>query len=331
MRAGEFDDGARVLRARIDMASGNLNLRDPVIYRILRVPHHRTGDKWCIYPTYDLAHGQSDSVEGVTHSICTMEFEDHRALYDWLLDELEVYHPQQIEFARLNVSHTIMSKRKLRQLVDEGYVAGWDDPRMPTLSAMRRRGYTPEAIRTFCERVGVAKREKTVEIAMLEHFVREDLNRRALRVMGVLRPLRVVIENYPEGQAEELDAVNNPEDPSMGTRRVSFGRVLYVERDDFREDPPPKFFRLAPDREVRLRYGYFIRCVGVVKDNDGEVVELRCTYDPETRGGHAPDAVRCAGRYTGSARPTRSRRRSACTSSYSTRRSPTTTATSRAI
>ena len=295
MRAGEFDEGARVLRAKIDMASGNLNLRDPVLYRIMKVPHHRTGDKWCIYPTYDFAHGQSDSIEGVTHSICSMEFEDHRALYDWLLDELEVYHPQQIEFARLNLSHTIMSKRKLRQLVEEGYVSGWDDPRMPTLSAMRRRGYTPEAIRTFCKRVGVAKREKTVEIAMLEHFVREDLNKRARRVMGVLRPLRVVIENHPEGQVEELDAVNSPEDPSMGTRKVSFARELYVERDDFREDPPPKFFRLAPGREVRLRYGYFIKCVKVVKDDAGEVVELRCTYDPETRGGQAPDGRKVRG------------------------------------
>ena len=295
MRAGEFEEGSRVLRATIDMASGNLNMRDPVIYRIMKVSHHRTGDKWCIYPTYDFAHGQSDSIECITHSICTMEFEDHRALYDWLLDELEVYHPQQIEFARLNLTHTMMSKRKLLQLVQEGYVTGWDDPRMPTLSGMRRRGYTPESIRTFCERIGVAKRENTVEIAMLEHCVREDLNRRALRVMAVLRPLRLVIENYPEGQVEELEAVNNPEDPTMGSRKVPFSRELYVEQDDFREDPPPKFFRLAPGREVRLRYGYFIRCVGVVKDEAGQVAELRCTYDPETRGGQAPDGRKVRG------------------------------------
>ena len=295
MRSGAFDEGSRVLRAKIDMASGNLNLRDPVIYRIMKVPHHRTGDKWCIYPTYDFAHGQSDSIEGVTHSICTMEFEDHRPLYDWLLDELDVYHPQQIEFARLNVSHTMMSKRKLLELVEQGYVTGWDDPRMPTLSAMRRRGYTPESIRTFCERIGVAKRQNTVEIAMLEHCVREDLNKKAFRVMAVLDPLRVVIENYPEGLVEELEATNNPEDPSMGSRTVPFTRELYIERDDFREDPPPKYFRLAPGREVRLRYGYFIRCVDVIKDDDGEVVELRCTYDPETRGGHAPDGRKVRG------------------------------------
>ena len=296
MRAGEFDEGSRVLRAKIDMASGNLNLRDPVIYRILKVPHHRTGDKWCIYPTYDFGHGQSDSIEGVTHSICTMEFEDHRPLYDWFLDELGIYHPQQIEFARRNLSHTVMSKRKLLDLVNQGYVTGWDDPRMPTLSAMRRRGYTPESIRTFCERIGVAKRENTVETAMLEHCVREDLNKKAFRVMGVLSPLRLVIENYPEGQVEELEAPNNPEDPSMGSRKVPFSRELYVERDDFREDPPRRFFRLAPGREVRLRYGYFITCVDVVKDEGtGEVVELRCIYDPETRGGHAPDGRRVRG------------------------------------
>ena len=295
MRAGEFDEGSRVLRAKIDMASGNLNMRDPVLYRIMEAPHYRTGDKWCIYPTYDFGHGQSDSIEGITHSICTIEFEDHRPLYDWILDALGVYHPQQIEFAKLNVSHTIMSKRKLLELIEQGHVAGWDDPRMPTISAMRRRGYTPESIRTFVESVGVAKRTKTVEIAMLEHFVREDLNRRARRVMGVLRPLRVVIENYPEGQVEELEAVNNPEDPSMGTRKVPFSRELYIERDDFLEDPPRKFFRLAPAREVRLRYGYFIKCVDVVKDERGEVVELRCTYDPETRGGHAPDGRKVRG------------------------------------
>ena len=296
MRVGEFQEGSRVLRAKIDMSSGNLNMRDPVIYRIMKVPHHRTGDKWCIYPTYDFAHGQSDSLEGVTHSVCTVEFEDHRPLYDWLLDELNIYHPQQIEFARLNLSHTIMSKRKLRELVEQGAVSGWDDPRMPTISGMRRRGYTPESIRTFCERIGVAKRDNTVEVAMLEHCVREDLNRRALRVAAVLRPLRLVIENYPEDHVEELEALNNPEDPSMGSRRVPFSRELYVERDDFREDPPAKFFRLAMGREVRLRYGYLITCVGVTKDEEtGEVTELRCTYDPETRGGHAPDGRRVRG------------------------------------
>ena len=295
MRAGEFEEGSRVLRAKIDMASGNLNLRDPVLYRILKTPHHQTGDKWPIYPTYDFAHGQSDSIEGVTHSLCSMEYEDHRPLYNWLLDELEIYHPQQIEFARLSLSHTILSKRKLVELVEEGNVTGWDDPRMPTLSGMRRRGYTPEAIRNFIDQVGVAKRQNTVAIAMLEHCVREDLNKRAFRVMAVLRPLRLVIENYPEGQVEELEALNNPEDPSMGSRKVPFSRELYVERDDFRENPPPKFFRLAPGREVRLRYGYFIRCVEVVKDEDGEVVELRCTYDPETRGGHAPDGRKVRG------------------------------------
>ena len=295
MRAGESEEGSCVLRAKIDMASGNLNLRDPVIYRIMKVSHHRTGDKWCIYPTYDFTHGQSDSIEGITHSICTMEFEDHRPLYDWLLDQLEIHHPQQIEFARLNLSHTMMSKRKLLELVEQGHVTGWDDPRMPTLSGMRRRGYTPESIRTFCERIGVAKRERTVEFAMLEHCVREDLNQRAFRVMAVLHPLRLVIENYPEGQVDELEALNNPEDPSMGSRSIPFSRELYVEREDFREDPPPKFFRLAPGREVRLRYGYFIKCVGVVKDEEGEVVELRCTYDPETRGGHAPDGRKVRG------------------------------------
>ena len=290
MRAGEFDEGSRVLRAKIDMASGNLNMRDPVIYRILKAPHHRTGDKWPIYPSYDFAQGQSDSIEGVTHSICTMEFEDHRPLYDWLLDELQIYHPQQIEFARRNLSNTMMSKRKLRELVEQGLVSGWDDPRMPTLSGMRRRGYTPESIRNFCTGIGVAKRENTVEIASLEHYVREDLNMSAPRVMGVLRPLRVVIDNYPEDQVEQLDAVNNPEDAGMGTRKVPFSRVLYIEQEDFREDPPKKFFRLALGREVRLRYAYFITCVSVVKDErTGEVVELRCTYDPETWGGQAPD------------------------------------------
>jgi glutaminyl-tRNA synthetase len=290
MRAGEFPDGSRVLRAKIDMASGNLNMRDPVLYRILRVAHHRTGDKWCIYPMYDFTHCLSDSIERITHSICTLEFEDHRPLYDWVLDELGVYHPQQIEFARLNLTYTVMSKRRLLELVKGGHVSGWDDPRMPTLSGLRRRGYTPEAIRTFCERIGVAKRDSTVDIALLEHTLREDLNRYAPRVMGVLRPLRVVLENYPEDQVEEMDCVNNPEDPGQGTRKVPFSRVLYIEQEDFREDPPKKFYRLAPGREVRLRYAYFIRCVGVVKDEKtGEVVELRCTYDPESRGGDAPD------------------------------------------
>ena len=296
MRAGEFDERSRVLRAKIDMASGNLNLRDPVVYRIMKASHHRTGHEWCIYPTYDFAHGQSDSIERVTHSICTMEFEDHRPLYDWLLDKIGIFHPQQIEFARRNLTNTIMSKRKLLALVESGHVTGWDDPRMPTLSAMRRRGYTPDAIRNFCSRVGVAKRENAVEIAFLEHCVREDLNKKALRAMGVLRPLKVVIENYPEGQVEELEAVNNPEDPSMGTRKVPFSQELYIEQDDFMEDPPRKFYRLAPDgREVRLRYGYFIRCVDVVNDENGEIVELRCTYDPETRGGQAPDGRRVRG------------------------------------
>ena len=290
MRAGEFEDGSHVLRAKIDMASPNLNMRDPVIYRILRAEHHRTGDKWCIYPMYDFTHCLSDSIEGITHSICTLEFEDHRPLYDWFLDELKLYHPQQIEFARLNLSYTVMSKRMLLELVDQGYVTGWDDPRMPTISGLRRRGYTPESIRDFCERIGVAKRDSMVDIALLEHSVREDLNKRAPRVMAVLHPLRVVIDNYPEDQVEELDALNNPEDPSMGSRKVPFSRVLYIERDDFLEDPPKKFFRLARGREVRLRYAYFIKCVGVLKDEQtGEVVELHCTYDPETRGGWAPD------------------------------------------
>jgi len=291
MRAGEFPDEAHVLRAKIDMASPNLNLRDPVLYRILHAEHHRTGDQWCIYPMYDYAHPLSDALEGITHSICTLEFEDHRPLYDWILDELPVpCHPQQIEFARLNLSYTVMSKRKLLKLVNEGQVRSWDDPRMPTISGMRRRGYPPEAIRNFCERIGVGRRENIVDLALLEYCVREDLNKHAPRVMGVLRPLRVVIDNYPEGRVEELEAVNNPEDPAAGTRKVPFSRVLYLEREDFLEDPPKKFFRLAPGREVRLRYAYFIKCVGVVKDEQtGEVVELRCTYDPETRGGYAPD------------------------------------------
>jgi glutaminyl-tRNA synthetase len=291
MRAGEFSDGSRTLRAKIDMKSGNLNMRDPVIYRILRATHHRTGDTWCIYPMYDFAHCVSDSVEGITHSICTLEFEDHRPLYDWFLDKLKVScHPQQIEFARLNLSHTVLSKRKLIQLVKEGYVSGWDDPRMPTLSGLRRRGVTPESIRNFCERIGVAKRDSVVDMALLEYCIREDLNKRAPRVMAVLRPLRVVIINYPEDRDEELDAVNNPEDPGMGSRKVPFSRVLYIEREDFRENPPKQFYRLAPGREVRLRYAYYITCVDVVRDEKtGEVVELHCTYDPKTRGGDSPD------------------------------------------
>ena len=290
MRTGEFPDGLRTLRAKIDMASPNLNLRDPIMYRILRATHHRTGDAWCIYPTYDWAHGLEDSIERITHSVCTLEFEDHRPLYDWFLEELGVYRPQQIEFARLNLNYTVMSKRKLLKLVKEGRVAGWDDPRMPTISGLRRRGYTPEAIRDFCDRIGVAKANSIVDIALLEHCLREDLNKRSLRVMAVLRPLRVVIENYPEGQVEELDAVNNPEDPDMGMRKVPFSNVLYIERDDFMEDPPKKFYRLAPGREVRLRYGYYIKCTDVKKDEKtGEIIELRCTYDPETRGGWSPD------------------------------------------
>jgi glutaminyl-tRNA synthetase len=289
MRSGEFPDGSRVLRAKIDMASPNLNLRDPVMYRILHAEHHRTGNNWCIYPMYDFAHGQCDSIEGITHSICTLEFEDHRPLYDWFVDKLEIHHPQQIEFARLNLSHTVMSKRKLLQLVQEGYVSGWDDPRMPTLSGLRRRGYTPEAIRNFCERIGVAKRDSMVDVALLEYCIREDLNKRAPRVMAVLRPLRLVIDNYPEGQTEELDALNNPEDPSMGTRRVPFSRELYIEANDFMEMPPKKFYRLSPGREVRLRYAYFVKCVGVVKDQSGKVTEVHCTYDPKTKGGDAPD------------------------------------------
>src|SRR6058998_3244567 len=296
MRAGEFPDGARVLRAKIDMASPNLNLRDPTMYRIRKVSHHRTGDRWCIYPMYDFAHGQSDSIEGVTHSICTMEYEDHRALYDWFLDQLGIYHPRQIEFARLNVSHTVLSKRKLLELVESGEVSDWDDPRMPTIAGLRRRGYTAEAIRDFCERIGVAKKESLVDVALLEHCLREDLNRRAPRAMAVLRPLRLVIENYPEGQVEWLSAVNNPEDPSMGTRQVPFSRVLYIEQEDFRLEPPKKYFRLFPGNEVRLRYAYLVRCVGEVKDErTGEVVEVRCIYDPATRGGDAPGGRRVKG------------------------------------
>jgi len=291
MRAGEFPDGAHVLRGKIDMASPNLNLRDPVLYRILHAAHHRTGDAWCLYPMYDYAHPISDALEGITHSICTLEFEDHRPLYDWVLDNLPVpCHPQQIEFARLNLSYTVMSKRKLLRLVNEGYVKGWDDPRMPTLSGMRRRGYPPTAIRTFCEMIGVGKREGVVDLALLEYCVREELNKKAPRVMAVLKPLKVVIDNYSEDLVEMVEAVNNPEDLGMGTRLVPFSRVLYIERDDFLEEPPKKFYRLAPGREVRLRYAYFIKCVDVVKDpQTGEVVELHCTYDPQTRGGYAPD------------------------------------------
>jgi glutaminyl-tRNA synthetase len=295
MRAGEFPEGSRTLRAKIDMSSGNLNLRDPVMYRILIASHHRTGDKWCLYPTYDWAHGQSDAIEGITHSICTLEFEDHRPLYDWFIRALEIHHPRQIEFARLNLTYTVMSKRRLNQLVQEGYVNGWDDPRMPTISGLRRRGYTPESIRAFAERIGVARRESTVEVSLLEYTIREDLNRRAARVNGVLRPLKVTLLNYPPDQVEYLEAVNNPEDPDGGTRQVPFSRVIYIERDDFHPDPPKKFFRLAPGREVRLRYAYFITCVEVIMDELGEIVELHCTYDPETRGGSAPDGRKVRG------------------------------------
>ena len=289
MRKGEFPDGSRTLRAKVDMASPNLNMRDPVLYRILHMSHHRTGDKWCIYPMYDFTHGQSDSIERITHSICTLEFEDHRPLYDWFIEQLGIYLPQQIEFDRLNLTYTLLSKRKLLALVQNNLVRGWDDPRMPTISGMRRRGYTPEALRNFAGRIGVSKTNGTTELALLEYFVREDLNRRAARVMAVLRPLRVVIDNYPEGQVEHMDAVNNPEDPSMGTRTVPFSKVLYIEQDDFREDPPKQYFRLAPGREVRLRYGYLVTCTGVVKDSSGNVVELHCTYDPATKGGTTPD------------------------------------------
>jgi glutaminyl-tRNA synthetase len=296
MRAGEFADGARTLRARIDMAAPNLNLRDPVMYRIRRTAHHRTGDAWCIYPMYDWAHGQSDSLEGITHSICTLEYEDHRPLYDWYLEALGIHHPQQIEFARLNLSHTVMSKRKLLELVEAGHVAGWDDPRMPTIAGLRRRGYTPEAIRDFCERIGVAKADNLVDVALLEHCLREDLNRRAPRAMAVLRPLRLVIDNYPADRTEELPAINNPEDPGAGTRLVPFSRVLYIERDDFREDPPKKYFRLSPGAEVRLRYAYLIRCTDWRRDPvTGEVAEVHAVYDPATRGGDAPDGRKVRG------------------------------------
>ena len=289
MWKGEFPNGSRTLRAKIDMASPNLNMRDPVMYRILHAEHHRTGNKWCIYPLYDFAHGQSDSLEKVTHSICTLEFEDHRPLYNWFIEQLGIFPSQQIEFDRLNLTYTVLSKRKLLQLVNEGVVRGWDDPRMPTLSGVRRRGYTPEALRNFCNSIGVSKTNGSIELAMLEHFLREDLNKRVPRVMAVLRPLKLVIDNYPEGKVEEMDAINNPEDATAGSRKVPFSRALYIERDDFRENPPKQFFRLSPGREVRLRYGYFVTCTNVVKDAFGEIVEVHCTYDPATRGGNAPD------------------------------------------
>lgn len=286
MKAGEFPDGARTLRAKIDMASPNLNMRDPIMYRILRSTHHRTGDSWCIYPMYDWAHGLCDSIERITHSICTLEFADHRPLYDWFIDELGVYHPQQIEFARLNLTYTVMSKRRLLQLVQEGHVTGWDDPRMPTICGLRRRGYTPESIRCFADKVGIAKRDNTIDVALLEHSVREDLNKRAARVMAVLRPLKLIIDNYPDDRVEELEAVNNPEDPGMGTRKIPFSKVLYIETEDFREIPPPKYFRLSPGKEVRLRYAYIIRCERMVKDSaTGKILEIHCTYDPETKSG----------------------------------------------
>jgi glutaminyl-tRNA synthetase len=289
MRAGEFEDGCRTLRAKIDMSHPNLNMRDPVMYRILHADHHRTGDKWCIYPTYDWAHGLEDSVEKITHSICTLEFENHRPLYDWFLEQLGVHHPQQIEFARLNLTYTVMSKRKLLQLVQQGKVSGWDDPRLPTICGLRSRGYSPESIRNFCQLIGVNKFNSTIDIALLEHCVREDLNKTSPRVMAVLRPLKVIIDNFPQGKVEEMDAINNPEDPGAGTRKVAFSRELYIEQEDFMENPPKKFYRLAPGREVRLRYAYFVTCTGAVKDKNGQVVELHCTYDPATRGGDAPD------------------------------------------
>jgi glutaminyl-tRNA synthetase len=292
MKAGDFEDGSRVLRAKIDMSHPNINMRDPVMYRILKATHHRTGDDWCIYPMYDWAHGLEDSIEGITHSLCSLEFENHRPLYDWFLDQLQIHHPRQIEFARFNLTYTVMSKRKLRLLVEDGNVTGWDDPRMPTLCGMRRRGFSPEAIKEFLDRVGVAKFVGTSEYALLEHCVRAHLNKTSPRVMAVLNPVKVVIENYPEGQSEELDAINNPEDESAGIRKVPFSRELYIERDDFMEEPVKKFFRLAPGREVRLRYAYFITCTSVVKDADGNITELRCTYDPETKGGDAPDGRR---------------------------------------
>ena len=296
MRAGEFEDGAHVLRAKIDMASGNMLMRDPALYRIKHVSHYRTGDKWCIYPMYDFTHCLSDSIEGITHSICTLEFEINRQLYDWVLDQLKVYHPQQIEFARLNLTYTVLSKRKLIELVEAGHVTGWDDPRMPTISGLRRRGYTPASIRNFCERIGVAKRDSMVDVALLEYSVREDLNKHAPRVMGVLRPLKVVIDNYPEGKVEELEAENNPEDSSAGKRKIPFSRILYIEKEDFMEDPPKKFFRLAPEREVRLKHAYYVKCSDIVKDEKtGEVIEVHCTYDPKTRGGWSEDGRKVRG------------------------------------
>jgi len=296
MRAGEFEDGAHVLRAKIDMASGNMLMRDPALYRIKHVSHYRTGDKWCIYPMYDFTHCLSDSIEGITHSICTLEFEINRQLYDWVLDQLKVYHPQQIEFARLNLTYTVLSKRKLIELVEAGHVTGWDDPRMPTISGLRRRGYTPASIRNFCERIGVAKRDSMVDVALLEYSAREDLNKHAPRVMGVLRPLKVVIDNYPEGKVEELEAENNPEDSSAGKRKIPFSRILYIEKEDFMEDPPKKFFRLAPEREVRLKHAYYVKCSDIVKDaKTGEVIEVHCTYDPKTRGGWSEDGRKVRG------------------------------------
>ncbi len=295
MRKGEFPDGSRTLRAKIDMASPNLNMRDPIMYRILHSSHHRSGDDWCIYPMYDWAHGLEDSIERITHSICTLEFEDHRPLYDWFLDQLEVFHPQQIEFARLNLTYTMMSKRRLLELVREKYVNGWDDPRMPTISGLRRRGYTPEAIRIFADHIGIAKNDSIIDVELLEFSIREDLNKRAPRYMGVLEPLKVVITNYPENQVEELEAVNNPEDESAGTRKVPFSKIIYIERNDFHEDPPKKYFRLAPDREVRLRYAYFITCTDVIKDADGHIIELHCSYDPATKGGDSPDGRKVKG------------------------------------
>ncbi len=295
MKNGEFPDGSQTLRAKIDVNHPNLNMRDPVLYRIMRAHHHRTGDQWCIYPMYDYAHGQSDSIEGITHSLCTIEFENHRPLYDWFLAQLGIYHPQQIEFAPLNLTYTLLSKRKLLLLVKEGHVNGWDDPRMPTISGLRRRGYTPEALRAFCERIGISKFESTIDLSLLEHSIRDDLNKRASRAMAVLDPIKVVLTNFPKDQVEELDAVNNPEDESAGTRKVPFTRELYIERNDFMEDPPKKFFRLAPGREVRFRWAYFVKCEEVIKDDNGNVVELRCTYDPDTKGGNAPDGRKVKG------------------------------------
>ncbi|MFP4070613.1 MAG: glutamine--tRNA ligase/YqeY domain fusion protein [Desulfovibrionales bacterium] len=295
MKQGEFPDGTRTLRAKIDMSHPNLNMRDPVMYRILHAPHHRTGNQWCIYPTYDWAHGQSDSLEGITHSVCTLEFEDHRPLYNWYLEQLDIHHPRQIEFARLNINYTVLSKRKLITLVREGYVSGWDDPRMPSISGIRRRGYTPESLREFCDRIGLAKANSVVDISLLEFCLREDLNRRAQRAMAVLDPLKVVIENYPEGEMEWLEAENNPEDPSMGSRQIPFSREIFIERSDFMEDPPKKFFRLGPGREVRLKHAYYVTCTKAIKDADGTIVELRCTYDPATRGGWSEDGRKVKG------------------------------------